>query len=123
MLLPTVSDIRARLNWLTSDLIPDDVIQANIDDVSTYVDAVKSTDADSQLVELCKIMGACYHVLLSYACAAERAGREILTSVLQQMTEFKERYTSLLEMIQRSASAPEVFACETTESVLDEVLY
>ena len=111
-----VSDVRKRLNYISSDLLPDDVIMAIITDVSNYVDYIKSTNANSELVELCKLMGTCYHALLTYATAIERKGRAVTTSILTQMAEFKVIYEELKEVISRSEESTKPFWNKSVES-------
>ena len=114
----TVAEIRLLLNNLTTDLVSDSVVQTNIDLATTYIDAVKSSSADSSLTDEAIKLKAVVLTLLSYSTAVERISGNIPTTVINQANEYEDILNDLIKGIKGQTSV--VFEVQTTESLRDE---
>ena len=113
----TVSDVRKLLNNLPSGLVPDEVIQQNIDTASDYVDAVKTASADAMLVERAKLVYAAYLTAVSYSTAVERTGRTVPSLMLNQAGVLRELLTELMAAITGRTGA--VFVVDQPETITE----
>ena len=102
----TVSDVRLMLHNVTAELLPDDVIQKQIDIASNYIENIRAEDVDSSTLDYAILVTAAYLSYLQYCIRQEAASGAIPTPMLQMLNELRQlrdRYTDIVSRRRVSA--------------------
>ena len=95
----TISTVRTKLNNLSEDLVPDEVIQQHIDMATEYINAIKNDDANSTYVENAILVLASLRTYMSYGLAIERATGTLPPAYEEQIAELKEELQQWVRLI------------------------
>lgn len=111
--MPTVEDVRKRLNDISSQRVSDDVISVALQDAQTEIEPLASTSARTEDVEMAVMLCAAYWSYLGYAMEVERAAGGMPPAIETNLRRLYQRYMYFRARIQGAtadASPGHVFA-------------